>query len=256
MYFEWLSLYHVVAEELGIDPTRDYLATYILRRMMLDHGHRDRHELSIQGTALVVGAGPSLSKVLNVLASYIPNDLPIISADGATRALLEVGITPLAVVTDLDGDVDAVEECCKRGSTLFIHAHGDNIDKLLEVGAKLCSKCPYVIGTTQVPRPPKPLVNPGGFTDGDRACLIAYALGAKRLILVGMDLCSYFVGRYSKGIEIRASRTKLVKLWIARRVIDSLGKRIEILEVGTKCLTNSRCIGIEEARALVRNGVW
>ena len=48
----------------------------------------------------------------------------------------------------------------------IIHAHGDNI-KNLKLFKNEIIKFKNIIGTTQV-EPDRNLVNPGGFTDGDR----------------------------------------------------------------------------------------
>ncbi len=251
-YFEWLPLYHEVAEELGIDVARDNLATYLVRRLLLERKVLDTQLPRMTPTTIVFGAGPSLERVLPRLADSIPRGLGLAAANGATKALLELGLVPTIVASDLDGGVEHLVEACRRGSTLFLHVHGDNIGLVLANIDALLGHCRLVV-TTQVPRPPHPLVNLGGFTDGDRACIASFVLGARRLLLVGMDLCCPYVGRYSKGLEVRALRFKEVKLRIARLVLERLGRRIELFEVGSKCLTSSRCLSVEEARALVRN---
>ncbi len=252
MYIEWLELYPVVTDLLGIDPARDSVASYVLRNLLLQSRMTLRLE-HIGRVAVVVGAGPSLSSSLPRLADCLSTRVPIVAADGATRAVVELGLAPKAIASDLDGDVDAILEACRRGSTLFLHAHGDNIERVLELYPELSRACREIVGTTQVPNPPYPLINLGGFTDGDRACLAAYLLGARRIVLLGMDLSSSYIGKYSKGLEMRVTYRKAVKLWVARRILERLGRRAELVEVGAKCLTSSRGVSVEKARTMVLN---
>ena len=239
LLLEWRMLYREVVEVLGIDPHRDLYASHILEKMV------DRCPLIPKpfttSIAIVVGAGPSLEKLLGEARHFI-RSYPVVAADGATKALLEANIVPYAIATDLDGDPNAVIEACSRGSIVFLHAHGDNVDKLLTHGLDVVNHCRYVVPTTQCPRAPPPLVNVGGFTDGDRCCTIAYSLGFEKLVLLGMDLNSDYVGRYSKGFEVRAWIRKRLKLSIARRIIDGVAKRIEVIEIGSCSLTYSRCV--------------
>ena len=215
----------------------------------------DYTKSALRGVAIVVGAGPSLERVLPRIADALPKATLIVAADGATRALVEIGVVPTAIASDLDGDIDALIKACRAGSTLFLHAHGDNIESVAELYPELSKACRNIVGTTQVPNPPQPLLNLGGFTDGDRASIIAYLLGARKILLLGMDLSSSYTGRYSKGVEMRALRAKLVKLWVARMVLESLGRMVELIEVGTRCLTFARCASVEEARAMVLNWI-
>jgi len=204
---------------------------------------------------VVVGAGPSIERTVEPLIPLL-HRLPVLAADGSARALLELGVIPYAIATDLDGDLSAILDACRSGATIFLHAHGDNVDKLVEYGREIAEVCRYVVPTTQFPRAPQPLVNVGGFTDGDRCCAIAYGIGFERLLLIGMDLNSCYSSRYSKGFEERLRMRKMLKLVIAKKVIDSIARRIEVLEVGSHSLLYSKRISIEEARTLVHNWLW
>ena len=61
-------------------------------------------------------------------------DFTVIAADGAAAIIMDVGIIPEVICTDLDGNSEADIEkeilACEMGSIVLIHAHGDNIDKL------------------------------------------------------------------------------------------------------------------------------
>ena len=96
------------------------------------------------------------------------------------KPLVESGIIPDIVITDLDGDEDTLKKIGRK-SIFIVHAHGDNIEKLEFV--KKFKKC---IGTTQS-NPFNKIQNFGGFTDGDRGVFLANHFGAKKIILFGMD---------------------------------------------------------------------
>ena len=83
----------------------------------------------IQGkTVFVIGSGPSLSFAIPKLKKFKKSIK--IAADSSLKPLLENGIVPDIIVTDLDGDEDAIKKLSKKKSIFVIHAHGDNIKKL------------------------------------------------------------------------------------------------------------------------------
>ncbi|BCU68203.1 hypothetical protein HS7_16400 [Sulfolobales archaeon HS-7] len=153
----------------------------------------------------IVGAGPSLSKVKEIDAEVV------ISADGATNYLVEIGITPDIVVTDLDGI------STYPPSIYVVHAHGDNYSLLWKV--KHMRK---VIGTCQV-RPFGKLHLYGGFTDGDRAYVIARKFGANSIKFFGWDLESDLTGKYSKPYllsDTLNTKQKSIKLRVASTILS------------------------------------
>lgn len=162
-------------------------------------------------TLWVLGAADS---ALGDVERAPPGD-PLWTADGATTAALAAGRRPDAIVTDLDGHVPDQVAAARAGAYVFVHAHGDNTDALdrwLEAFPG-----PHVAGTCQV-EPPSPLLNPGGFTDGDRAVHLALALGAAEVRLIGFDLGGppgRYSGRYDPALKPR-------KLAWAGRLIERL----------------------------------
>jgi uncharacterized Rossmann fold enzyme len=107
---------------------------------------------------------------------------PIIAADSAVSVFGDSCVTPTAIVTDLDGDLQWIAKFASRGSVVVVHAHGDNIGLLGE--AKNFGDC--VLGTCQC-KPFGKLFNFGGFTDGDRSAFLAERFGASAIELVGFD---------------------------------------------------------------------
>jgi uncharacterized Rossmann fold enzyme len=141
------------------------------------------------------------------------------ACDGAVARLRELGVVPHLTVTDLDGEPDALRWAAEAGSMMVVHAHGDNRDAL-----PLVSRFgPQVLGTHQVEPTPDlaPLVNVGGFTDGDRAVVLCEHLGALRVRLVGFDLeapPSVYSHRWDPA-------TKTRKLAWAQRIIEDVHAR-------------------------------
>nr|WP_238025641.1 6-hydroxymethylpterin diphosphokinase MptE-like protein [Metallosphaera javensis (ex Hofmann et al. 2022)] len=158
----------------------------------------------------LVGAGPSLSNVKEVRGDVI------VSADGATNYLVERGIIPDVVVTDLDGLMSFPD------SLYVVHAHGDNLPFHWKLDLMKS-----VIGTTQV-YPFGRLKLYGGFTDGDRAFVLAKAFNARSIRLYAMDFDSDYIGMYSKPFlrcNVPMTHIKRRKLNIAKEIIHTLTRK-------------------------------
>jgi hypothetical protein len=160
-------------------------------------------------SVFVIGAGPSLQSAIPVLKKY--KNIIKICADTALAPLLQSGITPQIVVTDLDGDLTSLRRIAKK-CIVIVHAHGDNMDRL--EFAKNFKNC---IGTTQTKEIGK-ICNFGGFTDGDRCVFLAEYFGAAKMFLFGMDFGPK-IGRYSKTKK-RDRKTKLKKLRFAKMFLE------------------------------------
>jgi len=158
---------------------------------------------------IVFGAGPSLAEdVMRLHRASLLERFLLISADGATSALLEKGsIRPNVIATDLDGRVEDQIHASEKGSIAVIHAHGNNIPSLNKYVSKFQSR----LGSTQV-EPRKGVCNFGGFTDGDRAAFLSVELGANMVVLAGMDFGGA-VGSYSKAgsfsLDMKAAKLKI-----------------------------------------------
>jgi hypothetical protein len=198
-----------------LDEKADGMAARILNAMLPEPKFHEFSEILKGKECVVFGAGPSLKKDLAKLSLSGGLGKVLISADGATTAVLDYK-TPDIVVTDLDGDVEKQLEAWRRGAWLVLHAHADNIPKIEEVAPMVKER---VIGTTQV-KPPRKLFNFGGFTDGDRAAFMAWELGASRICLTGMDLGKE-IGEYS-GTGNR--ERKIIKLEICKELLSWLAE--------------------------------
>ena len=177
----WEPIYRAILEDFGFSSALDEEAAKLLNELLR---HREQSLSSaaeqLRGRdVLVVGNAPTLKDELENLRE---KNRTFVAADGATAVLLEKGIVPEIVVTDLDGPFDAILEANQMGAIATVHAHGDNLDALKRCVPQLG----MILGTVQC-RPPQGLYNFGGFTDGDRCVFLAKELGAASIKLLGFD---------------------------------------------------------------------
>jgi len=149
-----------------------------------------------------------------------------LTADGASILLREKGIKVDGIFTDLDG---ITKNEFKYANFNVVHAHGDNIDRLKWFENDII-RFENVIGTTQV-EPVENLLNPGGFTDGDRILFFLRTLLTSNhsLFLIGMDFGSV-IGKYSKLYIKKSQNASIIKqkkLIYALKLIKWLKKQIK-----------------------------
>jgi len=190
----WKSFYLQILSKMEYDMEKDREAALLLRELLLENENyilTENIKERIGERVYVFGAGPSLEKKLERREF----GGTLISSDGATSALLENGIVPHIIVTDLDGNFEDIKRANGLGAYVVVHAHGDNIDKLKHYVPKLKN----VLGTCQT-EPLDIIYNFGGFTDGDRAVFLAEGLGAKEIFLIGFDF-GEIVGKWKNGLS-------------------------------------------------------
>ena len=206
----WKRRYQSILKELNYSEKKDKESALILDTILKETDNTQKITKLIQGkTVFVIGSGPSLSFALPKLKK-LKKSIKI-AADSSLKPLLENGIIPDIVVTDLDGDEDAIKKLSKKKSIFVIHAHGDNIEKL-----HMVKKIKNCIGTTQTESFNK-IQNFGGFTDGDRGVFLASHFEAKRIILFGMDF-GRRIGKFSNTKKSDRD-TKLKKLKIGEDLL-------------------------------------
>ncbi|MDO5859540.1 6-hydroxymethylpterin diphosphokinase MptE-like protein [Methanobrevibacter sp.] len=193
----WERYYKEILDDFGFSRDDDENSAKILDEILSEMGCLTLDDLSqIVGFSdkyIIFGAGPSLKEhIVQLKENYDLKDYVLVAADGATTALIEERLAPDIVATDLDGNMDDILLADLRGANIAVHAHGDNIDQVI----RYTSFFTNVIGTTQS-QPVGNVYNFGGFTDGDRAIFLAIALGAREIILAGMDF-GEIVTRYSR----------------------------------------------------------
>jgi len=218
---DWMVLYGRIVVEFGFDPDADTGSARFLDDMVRDTCDWTPLERAIRDSDVIVAGA--------ALGSEVPTDGTLVAADGATTALLGMGIVPDVIVTDLDGNIDDQISCSSKGTIIVVHAHGDNMPALKKWVPRFSGP---VCGTTQV-RPLGTLRNFGGFTDGDRAVMMADELGASSVRLAGFRFDR--LGRHSYH---RDPGVKMAKLQWAEKIISSAGVTVEYLPCGDQEIMN------------------
>ena len=205
MYSNWKKEYSNILTEFKYDEKKDKESAIILNSFLKKSDVYEKISRLIKDkTVFVIGSGPSLSRSILKIKDFKTSVK--IAADSSIKYLVENGIMPDIIVTDLDGDVKTLTKIVNRKSIFVVHAHSDNIEKLEFV--KNFKNC---IGTTQT-KPFSKIQNFGGFTDGDRGVFLASHFCAKKIILFGMDFGDR-IGKFSntKNSERKIKLKKLKK---------------------------------------------
>jgi len=208
---EWLPIYRRILREFDYSPEADEHAARELAKIIAKRkprpGLRALRRIMSGRSVVVSGGAIDRRRARQISGSDLVDDpsAKLVCAGDSCRHFLQSDTVPDVVVTDLDGDLEAQVEASRRGALLVVHAHGDNRE-LLPVVGRLRGP---VMGTCQC-APPRHLVNPGGFTDGDRAVILALESGAREVILEGFD--------FSRPRP--RSGTKRAKLMWAGRIIS------------------------------------
>ena len=199
----WKKRYSDILKEFKYSEKKDIESAIQLNSFLKKSNINEKIIRLIEGkTVFVIGSGPSLLRAIPRLQNYKKSIK--IAADSSLKILIENGVIPDIIITDLDGDESTLKKIAKTRSIFVVHAHGDNIEKL-----KLAKNFKNCIGTTQS-NPFDKIQNFGGFTDGDRGVFLANHFKAKKIILFGMDFGKR-IGKFSNTKKIE-KKTKLMKL--------------------------------------------
>jgi uncharacterized Rossmann fold enzyme len=219
-FADWFPYYQGIRSEFGYSSEQDQEAARTLSEMIKKKALDPKVlEKKVKGkSVIVVGAGSSLEDEKTLRFIKKNKSSVKIAADGAVQFLIENKIKPDIVVTDLDGNPSALQKAEKSGAVMVVHAHGDNVSML----KKLVPKFKKLVGSTQV-MPVENVHNFGGFTDGDRGVFLAEEFGAKKIVLVGMDLGNS-IGKYSKK-KVKDVQLKKQKMEAGRRLLEMLAKQ-------------------------------
>ena len=214
----WESKYREILKDFGYSRKKDIQSCKLLDSLLPKKTRiAEIKDLIEKKPVFVVGAGPSLPSCISILKKY--KKITKIVADGATKAIIENGLKPDIVVTDLDGDIKSLKKAGRTNTIMIVHAHGDNAEKIHLV--KNFKNC---IGTTQT-KPMGKIHNFGGFTDGDRCVFLANHFKAKKIILLGMDFGTR-IGKYSKT-RVISRTTKIKKLRRGKKLLEWLAQKSE-----------------------------
>jgi len=139
----WESKYREILKDFGYSRKKDSQSCKLLDSLLPKKTPIVKiRDLIENKPVFVVGAGPSLPSCISILKKN--KKITKIVADGATRAIIENGLKPDIVVTDLDGNIKSLKKVGRTNTLMVVHAHGDNTDKIHLV--KNFKNC---IGTTQ-----------------------------------------------------------------------------------------------------------
>ncbi len=201
----WMSLYRKIEDDFEFSRVREIRARNLLSSMLGDDIVKiDELKRAVGKEVYVIGNSPQLERdIENMKETY-----PIIAADDSVEILMNYGIKPKIVLTDLDGNLEAILD---SGAIVGVHAHGDNTSKL-----KYSTMFDKKFGTTQI-EPLWNIYNFGGFTDGDRCVFLAVHFGAI-VHLIGFDFSKPRY-KYGKSMERKSKKLKWAKF-----LIDELRK--------------------------------
>ncbi len=237
-YIEFKDLYLKIIKEFNFDYKKDLEARDLLSQIFkkkrnnwnfLEVLYSFKTIIQSKKKILVYGCGPTLDVTVEILLkkrgiNFFNNFINLV-ADGAAIYLRENNIPIDGIFSDLDG---ITHEEFNHSKFIIIHSHGDNIKKLKHFEESILN-FNNIIGTTQV-EPLENLINPGGFTDGDRILYLlrALLLPEQKLFLIGMDF-NNIIGKYSKPEmtdDQVGSPIKIKKLKYAVKLIEFLSERM------------------------------
>ena len=213
LYEEWEPAYRSILADFGYNAAGDERARGVLARLLADERPLSPADLELSGTVAVCGAAPSLPDELDVARRADT----VVAASTAADVLREHGIAVDCMVTDLDKNPGTVHELTALGTPVAVHAHGDNVPALETHVSEADASA--VLPTTQA-EPRDPVVNPGGFTDGDRAAFLADACGAEELVFAGWAFDDSTVGPEKRRKLAWAER---LLRWLERRRGEQFG---------------------------------
>lgn len=245
-----------IARRIGFDHKQDYIAAkHLIELLKLttvpvsEASIRSVIKNSLKEKLTFVTGGALCLKddfrVISDIANKYRNKIEFVAADGTCRFLMDENIVPTAVISDLDGGIDNVLEAGRKGSLIVFLAHGDNIPMVRNFFKEIehpDNKGIMYIPSVQIPNPDPPTIVLDGFTDGDRAVILA-ARNSLRVVLLGFDYRGP-MGPYSKpnieGTGMELNEIKSRKLIIAREIIDEWAEKHSgrILTANQSSVTN------------------
>ena len=199
----WWDFQDRIEDQFGFSRIREDVASRFASRIFTQEGDISDHVKDRD--LVIVGAG------INSFTDIPESDL--LAADGALRACLERGTIPEFIVTDLDGYISDLIWASEHGSKVIVHSHGDNLAALYRYSSHIRPIC---VTSTY---PSTGTSCWGGFTDGDRALMMALSLGCKSVQLIGFDFSK--IGDYSGKYSPR----KLEKLAWAEKIVTECMQR-------------------------------
>ncbi|MCG1003124.1 MULTISPECIES: 6-hydroxymethylpterin diphosphokinase MptE-like protein [Halobacterium] len=210
-FADWAPVYEDVLADFGFDRAADERARDALAERVEPF---DLPRLDCTGQRVAVAGGAASLADETTLAA----DADVVfAASTAVDVLADAGVDVDLMVTDLDKNPGTARRLTEAGTPVAAHAHGDNVSAVREQIPTF--DLAHVLGTTQA-EPVGPVVNFGGFTDGDRAAFLADHLGAAELCFPGWDFDDSSVG--DQKAQKLAWAERLLH-WLERRRGDRFG---------------------------------
>ncbi|MFO7966104.1 MAG: 6-hydroxymethylpterin diphosphokinase MptE-like protein [Archaeoglobaceae archaeon] len=202
---DWLPIYHQIVADFGFSSGEDDRAARLMHELgkdkLLDVAILEQ---KITGKKVAVIGYAVRKEELEMIKTNEEVEVVITAGKALVRTReIDNLFTPHIHVTDMEEQELILE--IKDDCLLVLHAHGDNMDKIDSIVPQI----PSFVGTTQN-RPFNMIYNFGGFTDGDRAALLAQEMGASHITLYGFDLDNAY------GVKAR-------KLKWASKILKSAG---------------------------------
>jgi len=220
---EFLAKYKEIIELVGFSNADDIKSRDILhdifsqREYILWDNILYLEKLFLKFTKILIfGGGPDAEYFVNYIHDNsnfrnLSEKFLVVAVDGITELLYEKKIIPNIIFTDLDGNLlETINRPEFKNTSFIIHAHGDNINKI-RTFRKFIAMSKYLIGTTQV-ESKIPIINHGGFTDGDRALFLIrnFLKEHHNVIIFGYDFGD-IIGKYSKPHLMSDQKAKSIK---------------------------------------------
>lgn len=186
---EWLKVYEEILSDFNFARESDENSAKLIhdlgRGKLLD---KEIIERVVKDRVVAIIGGAVKSEI------DVEVDVIITAGKAILRWIELSDKTPNIHVTDMEEDLDVLLDLNKKGCILVLHAHGDNAERI----RKIVPYIPRFVATTQS-IPFNRVYNFGGFTDGDRAAIMAKELGARKVILHGFE----FKGEGIKGKKLK-----------------------------------------------------
>jgi uncharacterized Rossmann fold enzyme len=226
---DWNNEYKNIVSKLRLNVPDDEASAKYLDKLV--NTHFSHHLLDIKEKigiilakpVIIVGAGPSVFKDLEILIAIFAHKVTFLAVDGTCSLFRNLNFVPDIIVSDLDGEWKAILWAITNGAMALIHAHGDNqhlVKSFFKQNSRLL-KNKMIWGTTQNDLQTN-LLNYGGFTDGDRAIFLAFHHQSPIISLIGFDFGEE-IGKLSKMNPMvqKNYRRKIEKFKIAKHLLNS-----------------------------------
>lgn len=175
---DWEPVYEAILEDFGYARAADERARDVLVERVRPF---ELSRLDCTGQRVAIAGGARTLADETAVAAGADR---VFAASTAVDVLADAGVDVDLMVTDLDKNPETARELTADGVPVAAHAHGDNVPAVREHVPTFDAD--HVLGTTQA-APAGPVVNFGGFTDGDRAAFLADHCGAAELVFPGWD---------------------------------------------------------------------